>query len=152
MVKTIPCLATHPCIDHIREYTSRVLVSNHLPRGEAHLGSGGTLFYIPFSMILGISWEDTTKTSVRSSSVSDLFKTKTQIIVCYSNHKYTCIKSLDTDIKKVWKLGSAYRRLLCVPYIDELCGCSSKQKMQKYKRFLSLKLLISEQGIDYLTF
>lgn len=54
--------------------------------------------------------------------------------------------------KKIWKLGSAYRRLLCVPYIDELCGCASKQKMQKYKRFLSLKLLISEQGIDYLTF
>ena len=51
-------------------------------------------------MILGMSWEDTTKTSVRSSSVSDLFKTKTQIIVCYSNHKYTCIKSLDTDLKK----------------------------------------------------
>ena len=100
MVKTIPCPATHPRIDHIREYTSRVLVSNRLP-GEAHLGSGSTLFYIiPFSMILGMSWEDTTKTSVRSSSVSDLFKTKTQIIVCYSNHKYTCIKSLDTDIKK----------------------------------------------------
>lgn len=50
-------------------------------------------------MILGMSWEDTTKTSVRSSSVSDLLRQKHKSLsATYSNHKYTCIKSL--EIKK----------------------------------------------------